>query len=269
MPPSSGLTVLPHDLKSHVPRFDGSGAPVPGRKTQGDASGWVAAAARATGLPPPTTSVPWRNRPDYQEGPAGTYLANAIAASQVDDPKTSLYEQQLARRRRGAGIAEAFATPRGLVRRADDPQSGLDVAAAWAVRPFPLPTLFPAVRRTLLQRTTRQARPAAGGSRFGITPGEDWPGIDPWTAPTAWTAWSLAALSGSRGRTSRASALRNRRAALRLLGDLRRAATPAGDLPERADARSGVPRSTTPLAWSHAFAILALRELWPADGGGG
>ena len=53
------------------------------------------------------------------------------------------------------------------------------------------------------------------------------------------------------------------RRALALLGDLRRAATPAGDLPERVDARSGIPRSTTPLAWPHAFAILALRELWP------
>jgi GH15 family glucan-1,4-alpha-glucosidase len=50
---------------------------------------------------------------------------------------------------------------------------------------------------------------------------------------------------------------------LRLLADLRRAATPAGLLPERVDASSGVPVSTTPLAWSHAFAILALRQLWP------
>ncbi len=55
----------------------------------------------------------------------------------------------------------------------------------------------------------------------------------------------------------------DRHAALRLLADLRRAATPAGSLPERVDARTGIPRSTTPLAWSHAFAILALRELWP------
>jgi GH15 family glucan-1,4-alpha-glucosidase len=45
---------------------------------------------------------------------------------------------------------------------------------------------------------------------------------------------------------------------------LRRAATPTGLLPERVDAETGAPRSTTPLAWSHAFAILALRELWPS-----
>jgi GH15 family glucan-1,4-alpha-glucosidase len=47
------------------------------------------------------------------------------------------------------------------------------------------------------------------------------------------------------------------------MAELRRAATPAGMLPERIDAHSGIPTSTTPLAWSHAFAILALRQLWP------
>jgi hypothetical protein len=134
-------------------------------------------------------------------------------------------------------------TPTGLVREAGDGASGLDSAAAWAVRPFPIPSLYPAVRRTLRDLIARQGP-------FGVTPGEAWPGTDPWTAPTAWTAWSLAALG-------------ERRQALRLLGDLRRAATPAGALPERVDARTGVPRSTTPLAWSHAFAILALRQLWP------
>ena len=44
---------------------------------------------------------------------------------------------------------------------------------------------------------------------------------------------------------------------------LRRTATPTGLLPERVDVDTGIPTSTTPLAWSHAFAILALRELWP------
>jgi GH15 family glucan-1,4-alpha-glucosidase len=34
-------------------------------------------------------------------------------------------------------------------------------------------------------------------------------------------------------------------------------------LPERVDAHTGIPTSTTPLAWSHALAILALRQLWP------
>ena len=91
----------------------------------------------------------------------------------------------------------------------------------------------------------------AQGTRFGITPGEGWPGgEDPWSAPTAWTAWSLAALG-------------ERREALELMEALRRSATPAGDFPERVDAGTGIPRSTTPLAWSHAFAIVALQELWP------
>jgi GH15 family glucan-1,4-alpha-glucosidase len=55
----------------------------------------------------------------------------------------------------------------------------------------------------------------------------------------------------------------DRRAALKLLADLRRASTRAGDLPERVGAHTGIPTSTTPLLWSSAFAVLALRELWP------
>ena len=112
------------------------------------------------------------------------------------------------------------------------------------MRPFPRPALFPLVRRSLRRLVAHQGR-------FGIVPSESWPDGEPWTAPTAWTAWSLAALG-------------ERRPALRLMGDLRRASTPTGMLPERVGARTGLPRSTTPLAWSHAFAILALRQLWPS-----
>ncbi|HWB70306.1 MAG TPA: hypothetical protein VG518_10050, partial [Solirubrobacterales bacterium] len=130
-----------------------------------------------------------------------------------------------------------------LVRELGEGGSGADSAAAWAVRPFPLPRLFPAALASLRALL-------AHGTRFGIVPSEDWPDADPWTAPTAWSAWSLAALGDRRG-------------ALRLLAGLRRAATPLGLLPERVGARSGRPTSTTPLAWSHAFAILALRQLWP------
>jgi hypothetical protein len=177
--------------------------------------------------------VPWRNRADYWEGDPGDYLANALAArSDVSE---------FSRR-----IGEASSdTPRevGLVRVSGDPDSGLDSAAAWAVRPFPQPRLYPFARATLNHLV-------AQSTRFGITPGAAWPGVDPWTAPTAWTAWSLAALG-------------ERRQALSLLADLRRAATPAGALPERVDAQTGVPTSTTPLAWPHAFAVLTLRELWP------
>jgi GH15 family glucan-1,4-alpha-glucosidase len=122
------------------------------------------------------------------------------------------------------------------------------------VRPFELRPLFPAVRQTLLRLALRR-------TPFGITPGEGWTGgKDPWTAPTAWTAWALAGLAAEEdGRRAAA----DRRAALCLLADLRRAATPAGALPERVDAKTGLPRSTTPLLWSHAFTVLALRELWP------
>lgn len=203
-------------------RFHEDGTPVAGREAQGDAPGWVEVAARAAGFPVPNQATGWRERADYQEGAAGDYLGNAIARSRP---------------------LLAFQAARGLVRRAADPGSGLDAAAGWAVRPFPQRSAFPAVRRTLLQLAARK-------TRFGIVPGEGWPGADPWTAPTAWSAWSLAALG-------------ERRAALRLLADLRRAAAPAGALPERVDARTGIPRSTTPLAWPHAFAILALRQLWP------
>jgi hypothetical protein len=206
-------------------RFHGDGSPVAGREAQGDAAGWVAVAARAAALPAPTDRPIWHNRPDYQERTPGSYLANAISQLQV------------------ARVASGFETGEGLVREEGDPGSDLDSAAAWAVRPFAAPALYPAARRTLLRLVNQR-------TRFGLVPSEDWDEIDPWMAPTAWSAWSLAALG-------------ERDAALALLGDLRLAATPAGALPERVDARTGIPLSTTPLAWPHAFAILALRELWP------
>jgi len=218
-------------------RFSGDGSPVPGREAQGDAIGWVATAAKASGLVASARQaartlaggqpIPWRNRPDYREQGPGDYLGNALASG---EPAVSrLYEAKL---------------PARLVREPGDADSGLDAAAAWAVRPFSDPRLYPAARRTM-------GRLVAEGTSYGITPGEGWDsGADPWSAPTAWSAWSLAALG-------------ERRQALRLMRALRRSATSTGTLPERVDAETGVPRSTTPLAWSHAFAILALRELWP------
>jgi hypothetical protein len=229
----------------HAARFHGDGSPVPGREAQGDAIGWVAAASQAARLIGSAGQaadilagggpIPWRDRADYWEGEPGIYLGNALSA-RADVSEFS--------RHRWGGNSD---TPlrSGLVRRSGDSDSGLDAAAAWAVRPFSRPRFYPAARITL-------HRLVAQGTRFGITPGEGWPGgDDPWSAPTAWTAWSLAALG-------------ERREALELMGALRRSATLAGDLPERVDAKTGVPRSTTPLAWSHAFAILALRELWPS-----
>ena len=241
-------------------RFRGTGEPVPGRGPQGDAAGWVAAAARAAGLPPRWGTSSWRARGDYQEGDAGDYLGNAVASTALDGRESGLRLRIPARRRMERAIAEGFGGPDGLVRSADDPRSGLDSAAAWAVRPFPHPALFPLARRAMLRLASRS-------TRYGIVPSEDWSGgDDPWTAPTAWTAWGLAALANAEPRRFRATASRDRHAALRLIADLRRAATPLGLLPERVDAHTGVPRSTTPLAWSHAFAILALRELWPQPG---
>ena len=292
------------DLRAAA-RFDAGGQPIPGRAAQGDAEGWAEVASAAARLPvdkskepsaaptsaggpgetndpAPPTGFPWRHRADYQEGTPGDYLANAIAStaaspSHVDGPQIQGGQGSEARQPEPAGWAAGFWDGRGLVRRAGDPGSGLDSAAAWAVRPFAIPALFPAARVTMLRLARRQ-------TRFGITPGEAWPGVDPWSAPTAWTAWSLAALSrevaitrarGGQMQPRRAGptaaalqAAADRRQALRLLGDLRRAATPAGALPERVDVDTGIPRSTTPLAWSHAFAILALRELWPAAPGG-
>ena len=268
-------------------RFTESGAPVPGRPAQGDAAGWVATAARASGVPTPHGAYAWRHRADYQESTPGTYLANALAATgthprapAVDGPKTGHIGRFSAHRRRGAAegarIAGEFEARGGLVRVAGDPGSGLDSAAGWAVRPFRLRALYPAAERTLL-------RLARAGTPYGIAPGEGWSGgPDPWTAPTAWSAWALAGLAASAGtpdgrdpRTNlpavregggpsrRALRRAPRQAALALLQDLRRAATPAGALPERVGVRTGIPTSTTPLLWSSAFAVLALRELWP------
>jgi hypothetical protein len=297
--------VWPRDAAA---RFHGTAEPVGGRPAQGDAAGWVAAAAQAAGLRAceaggssrphrepnghwdplarspasrdasqpqrqatrgGSTSAardarqhgfhpcwgrmlvagPWTSRADYQEGEGGDYLGNAIASSGVGPTGMGVHGRQSSARGCAAEIEARFGAAYGLARVAGDPASGVDSAVAWAVRPFPCPALFPSVRRSL-RRLLRERE-----GRYGIVPSEDWDGGDPWTAPTAWTAWALAALG-------------DRRAAPRLIGDLRRAATPLGLLPERVDARTGLPSSTTPLAWSHAFAILALRELWPAGGPG-
>jgi len=211
-------------------RFHPDGRPVAGRGAQGDAGGWISVAAKTVGVWDPNPRQPWRDRADYQEGTSGDYLGNAIASGAI-----------------GAIDREFKSSGDTLARDAGNPASGLDSAAAWAVRPFRLRSLYPAARLTLL-------RIAAQSGRFGIVPSESWDGgEDPWTAPTAWAAWSLAALD-------------ERHAALRLMAELRHDETRDGLLPERVDARTGIPTSTTPLAWSHAFAILALRELWPQTG---
>jgi hypothetical protein len=212
-------------------RFLGDGTVVAdGRPAQGDAGGWTRLARRAAGLPPAAATGPgWRGRPDYGErsGDDGDYLANAIAAGVGAERLRRLFEGQ-----------DAL-----LVRRAAAPSSEIDSATAWAVSPFPRPELA-AVAGATLSALGRTAGP------YGLEPHTRWPGTKPWTAPTAWVALGEAGL-GRRG------------AALAHLARLRRAATDAGLLPERVDGKSGLPASTTPLGWSHAFAVLALRELWP------
>jgi hypothetical protein len=209
-------------------RFEGDGNPVSGRAAQGDAWGWAAAAARAAALPRQvSTELERRARKSWRNR----------ADYQEKSPGDYI----------GNALAAKVPAAQRFFR-----GSALDSAAAWAVRPFPQPRLFAAARRTLTAlESSERRRFGHGAIRFGIAPSEDWPNPEAWTAPTAWSAWSLAALGDRAG-------------ALRLLTGLRRAETPAGVLPERVGARSGIPLSTAPLAWSHAFAILALRRLWPA-----
>jgi hypothetical protein len=288
--------LLDLDLEAAA-RFRRTGEPVPVRDAQGDAAGWVAAAARAAGTrlhgtevgggawlhgtegstgggawPQAGSSIcgvaadrpAWRDRADYHEGDPGDYLGNAIATAGLAPRDTCALDEQAAGSVRAeaarveparVAVARSFRTSRGLVRVAGEPDSGLDSAAAWAVRPFRIELLHPAAGRTL-------RRLAAGSGRFGILPSERWQGgEDPWTAPTAWSAWGLAALAHESDAPANVRR-HDRRAGLRLLAALRRASTPHGLLPERVDAETGAPRSTTPLAWSHAFAILALRSIY-------
>jgi hypothetical protein len=204
-------------------RFEPSGAEVPGRPEAGDARGWVVAAERATGRPAGAAGE-WRDRQDYGENVTGDLVGNAIAAGAP-----------------AAEIKRRFLTPRGLVR--EEGGKELDSSGAWAATLFPRRALRAAVRETLLEMT-RESTP------YGIPPIEGWTPGEVWTAPTAWSAWALVRLGETR-------------AADRLLRELHRAETPVGTLSERVDARDGHPTSTTPLAWSHAFAILALRARYP------
>jgi hypothetical protein len=166
----------------------------------------------------------WRNRQDYGENVTGDLLGNAIAAGVP-----------------AAEIEGRFLTQRGLVR--EEGRDELDSSAAWAATVFPSRGLRGAVTETLLA-VARSSTP------YGIPPIEGWTPGEVWTAPTAWSAWALVELGEIE-------------AADRLLAGLRRAQTPHGTLPERVDASTGAPTSTTPLAWSHAFAILALSARYP------
>jgi hypothetical protein len=222
-------------------RFYPDGSSVPGRPAAGDCAGWVAAAQRAVAAAGRPGSVligaaasgsephgppgdAWRERQDYGENVTGDLLGNAISSGAP-----------------ASEIRTDFLAPNGLVR--EQGENELDSVAAWAATVFPSRGLRGAVTQTLLA-LTRHSTP------YGIPPMEGWTPGEVWTAPTAWSAWALVALGETGG-------------ADRLLGELRRAETPQGTLPERVDQTTGAPTSTTPLAWSHAFAILALRARYP------
>jgi hypothetical protein len=213
-------------------RFHPDGSRVPGRPAAGDAAGWIAVAERivSTGwtvritrgqtTADPHRPLAWRGGQDYGENVTGDLLGNAIAAGAP-----------------ASEIEHHFLTFRGLVREEDGDE--LDSSAAWGATLFPQPALRAAIRRTLVA-LVRKSTP------FGIPPIEGWTPGQVWTAPTAWSAWALVELGENQ-------------AADRLLAELRCAQTSNGTLPERVDAMTGAPTSTTPLAWAHAFAILALR----------
>lgn len=214
------------DLDLNAARFHPDGAPVPGRPEPGDAEGWIAAAGRAAGVPVEPPGGDWRDRQDYGENVTGDLLGNAIAAGVP-----------------AAEITERFLTPRGLVR--EEGGEELDSAVAWAVVPFANRRLRGAARRTLLEI-------AGQSTPYGIPPIEGWTPDEVWTAPAAWSAWALTELGETR-------------MADRLLRELHHAATPEGALPERVSVVDGHPTSTTPLAWSHAFAVLALRARYRTE----
>ena len=69
-------------------RFEVTGAPVEGRGAQGDADGWVAAAARAVGTAAPAPATSWRGIADYQEKGPGDYLGNVLASTPSDAGST-------------------------------------------------------------------------------------------------------------------------------------------------------------------------------------
>ena len=225
-------------------RFHADGSPIEGRDAQGDAAGWVSAAARSRDCP---TAQPRCRGAVSPTTKRVTTASSSPTRSLQPPPSRKVIRRVTLRpggwRRRRSGTCSALpraglcARRKARTRGATQPSPGRCDRSR-----FRLSTRSPAARCCGSPHTAA----ASGSSRPKSWGG----GNDPWTAPTAWTAWSLAALG-------------ERQAALRLMAELRRAATPGGMLPERVDAHTGIPTSTTPLAWSHAFAILALRQLWP------
>ena len=183
-------------------RFDGDGGPGPGpgrpgrRGRLGGGRGRAAAGLRRTAAPARHGGT----APTTRRGPAATTWATRSPSG----PRPAAVADS-----GPSGGWFAGRTSRG---------SGLDSAAAWAVRPFPQPALFPAAPQDpAAARAPRAAASASSPPRTGAaarTPGRRRPPGPP----------------GASRRSASAAP------PLRLLADLRRAATPAGLLPERVDA---------------------------------
>ena len=224
-------------------RFDGAGEPVEGRDAQGDAGRLgrrrgPRGRARRTRVAPPRVARP---SPTTRRNPPATTSPTPSRPPRGDCPSRGR-----SRRKTRPG---RFVTRRGLVREAGEPGPGSIRRRPGPCGPSPTPRSSRRVRAHSAAPGGR--RRAASASSLPSTGQSAIPGRRPPPgAPGAWRPSATAARLCD------------------LLADLRRAATPAGLLPERVDARTGVPRSTTPLAWSHAFALLALRQLWPGDDGG-
>ena len=223
-PEARRVVALPRSASTSnaAARFDGDGAPVPGRAAQGDAAGWVAAAARATGLPPPGPAArSGAIAPTTRRNPRATTSPTRSLPAAESQPAAN-WTGGLDRARPGLGARLG---------------GGLGGAAISAARPLPA-------------RPHRAAtsRPTAGASaspppRTGRTrlPGRRRrPG-----APGAWLP--------------SASAVRRCACSPTCTGPRRR----PGCCPSASAPAPACRRSTTPLAWSHAFAILAIRQLWP------
>ena len=209
-------------------RFDGAGEPVPGRAAQGDAAGWVAAAARAAGVPAPSRAVRLAG-PRRLPGEIPRRLPRqrpGLRSSQAElhrffDPPGGDSMQNAGA---GGGVTWCAGPAAGLGARLGGGLGGAALRAAGSLPGGAAHAAAPRRRRRPLRH-----RPFR---RTGLrsTPGPRRPPGAPGASPR------------SRAGDRRAStAARDRAAALRLLADLRRAATPAGLLPERVDARTGVP----------------------------
>lgn len=129
--------------------------------------------------------------------------------------------------------------------RATEEFVGVDSAACWAVSPFGMfepddPRLVSTVKRMEFLLTTGQG---------GITPGEDWIRHDPWVHETLFLLLYHCAT-------------KNTAESNMYFNWVKKVATNADTLPETISLQNGMPNSTTPLAWAHAYFIFSAVERW-------